>query len=122
MAMSSGTALPNWEGELCRVLEGCKRVKSYVKNDHLGFVVPYMRGMDRHEYYPDFIVRLDNEVNLVLEVKGFSGEDVLQKREAMETQWIPGVNRLGNFGKWAFAQFDDANEMEKKFNEFIQQF
>jgi type III restriction enzyme len=111
----------NWEGELCRVLEGCKRVKSYVKNDHLGFVVPYMRGMDRHEYYPDFIVRLDNEVNLVLEVKGFSGEDVLQKREAMETQWVPGVNRLGSFGRWAFAQFDDANEMEKKFNEFIQQ-
>ena len=112
----------DWEGEFCRVLEGCGRVKSYVKNDHLGFVVPYMRGMDRHEYYPDFIVRLDSGVNLVLEVKGFAGEDVRQKREAMETQWIPGVNRLGSFGRWAFAQFDDANEMEKKFNEFIQQF
>lgn len=112
----------DWEGEFCRVLEACGRVKSYVKNDHLGFVVPYMRGMDRHEYYPDFIVRLDSGVNLVLEVKGFAGEDVRQKREAMETQWIPGVNRLGSFGRWAFAQFDDANEMEKKFGEFIRQF
>ena len=112
----------DWEGEFCRVLEACGRVKSYVKNDHLGFVVPYMRGMDRHEYYPDFIVRLDSGVNLVLEVKGFAGEDVRQKREAMETQWVPGVNRLGSFGRWAFAQFDDANEMEKKFNEFIQRF
>ena len=112
----------DWEGEFCRVLEACGRVKSYVKNDHLGFVVPYMRGMDRHEYYPDFIVRLDSGVNLVLEVKGFAGEDVRQKREAMETQWVPGVNRLGSFSRWAFAQFDDANEMEKKFNEFIQQF
>lgn len=112
----------DWEGEFCRVLEACSRVKSYVKNDHLGFVVPYMRGMDRHEYYPDFIVRLDCGVNLVLEVKGFAGEDVRQKREAMETQWVPGVNRLGSFGRWAFAQFDDANEMEKKFNAFIQQF
>lgn len=112
----------DWEGEFCRVLEACSRVKSYVKNDHLGFVVPYMRGMDRHEYYPDFIVRLDSGVNLVLEVKGFAGEDVRQKREAMETQWVPGVNRLGSFGRWAFAQFDDANEMEKKFNAFIQQF
>jgi type III restriction enzyme len=112
----------DWEGEFCRVLEACGRVKSYVKNDHLGFVVPYMRGMDRHEYYPDFIVRLDSGVNLVLEVKGFAGEDVRQKREAMETQWVPGVNRLGSFGRWAFAQFDDANEMEKKFNDFIQQF
>ena len=112
----------DWEGEFCRVLEACGLVKSYVKNDHLGFVVPYMRGMDRHEYYPDFIVRLDSGVNLVLEVKGFAGEDVRQKREAMETQWVPGVNRLGSFGRWAFAQFDDANEMEKKFNDFIQQF
>lgn len=112
----------DWEGEFCRVLEACGRVKSYVKNDHLGFVVPYMRGMDRHEYYPDFIVRLDSGVNLVLEVKGFAGEDVRQKREAMETQWVPGVNRLGSFGRWAFAQFDDASEMEKKFNDFIQQF
>lgn len=112
----------DWEGEFCRVLEACSRVKSYVKNDHLGFVVPYMRGMDRHEYYPDFIVRLDSGVNLVLEVKGFAGEDVRQKREAMETQWVPGVNRLGSFGRWAFAQFDDANEMEKKFNDFIHQF
>ena len=112
----------DWEGEFCRVLEACSRVKSYVKNDHLGFVVPYMRGMDRHEYYPDFIVRLDSGVNLVLEVKGFAGEDVRQKREAMETQWVPGVNRLGSFGRWAFAQFDDANEMEKKFNDFIQRF
>ena len=112
----------DWEGEFCRVLEACGRVKSYVKNDHLGFVVPYMRGMDRHEYYPDFIVRLDSGINLVLEVKGFAGEDVRQKREAMETQWVPGVNRLGSFGRWAFAQFDDANEMEKKFNDFIQRF
>lgn len=112
----------SWEGEFCRVLEGCKRVKSYVKNDHLGFTVPYMRGMDRHEYYPDFIVRLDNAINLIIEVKGFSGEDVQQKREAIETQWIPGVNRLGNFGKWAFAQFNDAFAMEKGFNDLIKRF
>ncbi len=111
-----------WEGEFCRVLEGCGRVTAYVKNDRLGFAVPYMRGMERHEYYPDFIVRLDNGVNLVLEVKGFSGEDEKEKESAMETQWIPGVNRLGNFGRWAFAKFDDAHAMEKKFNEFIRQF
>ena len=111
-----------WEGEFCRVLEQCPRVKSYVKNDHLGFSVPYMRGMDRHEYYPDFIVRLDSGVNLVLEVKGFSGEYEDEKESTMNTQWIPGVNRLGNFGKWAFAKFNDAHAMEEKFNEFIMQF
>ena len=25
----------------------------------------------------------------------------------MDTYWIPGVNRLGSFGRWAFAEFTD---------------
>ena len=25
----------------------------------------------------------------------------------METYWVPGVNRLGAFGRWAFAEFTD---------------
>ena len=111
-----------WEGEMCRVLEECPRVKYYVRNDHLGFTVPYLRGMEQHDYYPDFIVRLDTGVNLILEVKGYQCEDVRQKQEAVTTQWVPGVNRLGNYGKWAFAQFDEAFEIEKAFNELIKQF
>jgi hypothetical protein len=24
----------------------------------------------------------------------------------METRWVPGVNNLGDYGRWAFAEFD----------------
>ena len=25
----------------------------------------------------------------------------------MDTYWVPGVNRLGSYGRWAFAEFTD---------------
>ena len=33
----------------------------------------------------------------------------------METCWVPGVNRLGSFGRWAFAEFTDVYEMQSDF-------
>jgi len=33
----------------------------------------------------------------------------------METYWVPGVNTLGTFGRWAFAEFRDAYEFESEF-------
>ena len=31
----------------------------------------------------------------------------------METLWIPGVNRLGTCGRWAFAEFRDVYTMRE---------
>ena len=33
----------------------------------------------------------------------------------MNTYWIPGVNNLANYGRWAFAQFGDLFQMEADF-------
>jgi type III restriction enzyme len=33
----------------------------------------------------------------------------------MDTYWVPGVNRLGTFGRWAFAEFADVWEMQTDF-------
>ncbi len=30
----------------------------------------------------------------------------------METYWVPGVNNLGSYGRWAFAEFTDVYEIE----------
>ena len=46
-------------------------------------------------------------LHLVVEIKGYRGEDAKVKKMTMETYWIPGVNRLGSFGRWAFAEFTD---------------
>jgi type III restriction enzyme len=33
----------------------------------------------------------------------------------MENYWIPGVNNLKSYGRWAFAEFTDAYRMEADF-------
>lgn len=57
----------------------------------------------------------DDLLNLIVEIKGYRGEDAKEKKPTMETYWIPGVSRLGTFGRWAFVEFTDVWEIEKDF-------
>ena len=49
--------------------------------------------------------RPDDVLNLVVEVKGFRRGDAQLKAAAMRQRWVPGVNKLGACGRWAFAEF-----------------
>jgi type III restriction enzyme len=40
----------------------------------------------------------------------------------MDTYWIPGVNALGAFGRWAFAEFTDVFDIEEEFGSLIDAF
>ena len=101
--------------------EAHPRVRAYVKNQNLGFEVPYQFGSEARRYLPDFIVLVDDGrgdddlLRLVVEIKGYRGEDAKDKKETMETYWVPGVNRLGSCGRWAFAEFTDVYEMQSDF-------
>ncbi|NBB72232.1 MAG: DEAD/DEAH box helicase family protein [Bacteroidetes bacterium] len=114
----------DWEGEFCRVVEAHPRVRSYVKNHGLGLDVPYLMAGQKRRYRPDFIVQIDPEpgsnghaepLNLIVEIKGYRGEDAKAKKETMETKWVPGVNNNGQFGRWAFAEFTEVFRMEEEF-------
>ena len=113
-----------WEGEFCRIVEGHPKVRAYVKNHNLGFEVPYRLGSIARTYIPDYIIHVDDgkedPLNLVVEIKGYRGEDAKVKKETMETYWVPGVNRLGNFGRWAFAELTDYYLMAQHFRELMQ--
>lgn len=117
-----------WEAELCRVVEAHPRVLSYVKNHALGFEVPYRHGSTPRRYLPDFIVRIDDgrgaddPLNLIVEVKGFRGEDAREKAETMRAYWVPGVNNLRTQGRWAFAEFTAVYEMEASFAALVEGF
>ncbi|MCB1325549.1 MAG: DEAD/DEAH box helicase family protein [Leptospiraceae bacterium] len=115
-----------WEAEFCEVVESHPRVVSYVKNHGLGFFVPYTMGFTRHRYLPDFIIRVDDGredlLNLVVEIKGYRKGDALEKANTMRTYWIPGVNRLGRFGRWEFAEFAEVFKMEQDFSKLIDSF
>ncbi len=104
-----------WEAELARTVESHPRVLAYVKNQGLDFTVPYQMGGNRRTYIPDFILRVDDgrddPLNLIVEVKGFRGEDASHKAETMRAYWVPGVNNLGRFGRWSFTEFRSAHGM-----------
>ncbi len=124
----------DWEAEFCRVAEAHPQVRAYVKNQGLGFEVPYRSGSETRHYWPDFIVLVDDgqgpddPLHLVVEIKGYRREDAKEKKSTMETYWIPGVNHLGTYGRWAFAEFSDvfqmcddfAKQVESQFNQMIE--
>ncbi len=117
----------DWEAELCRVVEAHPCVKVYVKNNNLGFEVPYRLGGERHVYLPDFIVLIndgngeDDLLHLVIEIKGYRKEDAKMKKLTMDTYWIPGVNRMKKYGRWAFAEFTDVYSIQQDLGERIKE-
>ena len=68
-------------------------------------------GSVQRKYLPDFIVRVDDgqedPLNLIVEIKGYLGEDAKEKANTMRAYWVPGVNNLKRFGRWEFAEFRD---------------
>ena len=111
----------DWEAEFCRVAESHPKVRAYVKNHNLGLEVPYRFGSETRKYLPDFIVLVDDghgpddPLHLVVEIKGYRREDAKEKKSTMETYWVPGVNHLGTYGRWAFAEFTEVYQIEADF-------
>ncbi len=80
--------------------------------------------LDRREmrkYLPDFIVLVDDGhgdddlLHLIVEIKGYRREDAKEKKSTMDTYWIPGVNNLKTYGRWAFAEFTEVYQIEADF-------
>ena len=118
----------DWEAEFCRVAEAHPRVRAYVKNHGLGLEVPYRSGSNVRTYIPDFIVQVDDghggddPLHLVVEIKGYRNEGARAKKLTMETYWVPGVNNLRQYGRWAFAEFTDVFDIEAGFDGLVQRF
>jgi len=87
--------------------------------------VPYRSGSESRRYRPDFVVLLDDgngdddPLHVVVEIKGYWGEDARDNKATMDTYWVPGVNRLRAYGRWAFAEFTEVYEIEKGFRDFV---
>ena len=81
-------------------LEHNEHVKSYAKNEHLGFYVNYVYDGSVKRYIPDFFVRLENGTTLIVETKGILTEQDREKLRALK-DWVEAVNGTNRFGKWA---------------------
>ncbi len=109
-----------------RVAEAHPKVMAYVKNHNLGLEVPYRYASETRKYRPDFIVQVDdgkgaeNPLNLIVEIKGYRGEDAKEKKSTMDTYWVPGVNSLVIYGRWAFVEFTEVYQIESDFKEKVE--
>jgi type III restriction enzyme len=115
----------DWEAEFCRVAESHPKVIAYTKNHNLGLEVPYRYGSESRKYRPDFIVLvddghgMDDPLHLITEIKGYRREDAKEKKTTMNTYWVPGVNHLGNYGRWAFSEFTEVYQIESDFKDKV---
>jgi type III restriction enzyme len=73
-----------------------------------GAIELLLAGWYSHEYQPDFLVRLDNGVTLVLETKGGRNEKAGITAQAAE-RWVAAVNADGRYGERRYAICRDAN-------------
>jgi len=101
----------SWEQKMAQVLEEMNEVVCYVKNHNLNFTIPYTLDGEDRNYIPDFIVRVrdgkEDLLNLIIEVTGEKKKDKAAKVATARTLWIPAVNNHGGFGRWAFLEISD---------------
>lgn len=90
-----------WEAYTANVLEKRKEVQSFAKNDHLGFNIYYLWRGSKRKFVPDFLIKLANGKQLVLEIKGEDSEQNRAKRMALDA-WVRAVNSRGGFGTWCW--------------------
>ena len=85
-------------------------VRCYTRNDHLEFNIPYELYGNPHVYEPDFLVRLEIPLTVVLEIKGQPHEDTDAKHQAAR-RWVAAVNRWGRLGEWDFLVCRDPQRL-----------
>ncbi|MFN7240120.1 MAG: hypothetical protein ACK5UE_07385, partial [Chitinophagales bacterium] len=114
----------DWEGICAKTLEEIETVESYVKNQFLGFAIPYTKDGKDRQYFTDFIARVKSKdgtiKNLMIEISGMS-KDKAEKKWFVENRWIPAVNALKEkyeYPEWHFIEV--ANDIRNIKNQLIE--
>jgi type III restriction enzyme len=108
----------SWEQKMAQVLEDMDEVRCYVKNEGLGFSIPYAVDGEQRGYVPDFLARVDDGhgdddlLTLIVEVSGQALEAKQAKVTTARDLWVPAVNNLREFGRWAFIEIADPWDAE----------
>jgi len=90
------------ERDIARQLDRDERVVSFAKNERLFYEIPYRWQGTTGRYRPDFVVKLESGVTLVIEGKGRKTEKDDAKLTAAR-RWIEAVNAWGRLGPWGFG-------------------
>ena len=87
------------------------RVATYVRNFQLGWTIPYHLDGVWRSYHPDFVARLDNDVNLIIECKGRPDDKAEATKRFVLEHWIPSVANTDaldrGLRRWGFVELTD---------------
>jgi len=111
-----------WEQKVAQSLEEMPEVLCYVKNQNLGFFIPYTINGEEHDYEPDFIARIKTDgdpLNLIIEVSGREKKEKAAKTATARNLWVPAVNNHSGFGQWAFLEVTDPWNVKTIIKEFL---
>lgn len=96
-----------WEQQAAYLIDTHPEVASFVKNAGLGLGVPYSHDGQRHDYVPDFVIRRNDGLQIILETKGF--DRLAEVKVAAASRWVAAVNAHGGFGRWTYAIVREPN-------------
>ena len=88
-------------------------VATYARNERPFVLIPYEYEGVQHHYEPDYLVRLQSGVTLVLEVKGKETDQDKAKYQAAR-RWVTAVNNWARLGRWDFVVCRDPWALPQK--------
>jgi type III restriction enzyme len=118
----------DWEAAFAAVLEDASelpQVRAYVKNQNLGFRIPYTHEGKPRNYYPDYLVKIDDGhgpddlLHLIVEISGQKKDDKQAKADTATNIWIPAVNALGTAGRWGYVELTDPACLIRDLKKFL---
>jgi len=107
-----------WETTASYKLDKNPNVAAWAKSDHLGFEIIYVYGGVVRKYYPDFLIKLRNNIMLILETKGKERGRDKEKKAALD-EWVKAVNGLEEFGIWFNDVCYDVGDVDAIIEKYI---
>lgn len=103
-----------WEQSAAYLIDNHTAVEAFVKNEGMGFAIPYFHNGQPHDYMPDFVIRLkaNSPTHLILETKGF--DPLAEIKTQAAERWVNAVNADGTAGTWAYAVCKRPDEVDAK--------
>ncbi len=111
----------SWQQIAAKTLDAMDCVEAWVRNQYLGFRIPYTVGDEDKEYQPAFIVKT-KDVNLIVECQDFDADssgNKEAKRHYLKDYWIPAANNLKNFGRWQLLEVRDIDQLKDAITNYI---
>jgi len=109
------------ELDAARILDRHPAVAAWVRNFGLDWSLPYHFDGAWRRYEPDFVARLANGLNVVIECKGIVDPKALAAERWTRDHWIPAVAGTpevpGDLRRWAYEVITDASHLPRRLDD-----